>query len=108
MTKTDYVKKRRWKKTSIEDCVSRQSLDNYIKKCRERLITAANNNRGNVSTDRKMKKTMKQNWGDKNCIDISGNFTQEDMEMTMKGKSWERNGISSSSNTKEYSKNQLY
>ena len=41
-----------------------QWLDDYIKKIKDRLITVANNNTGNISTDRKTK-MKKQKWEEK-------------------------------------------
>ena len=45
--------------TSIENCVDAptQGLKNYIKKIKERLAKAANNNVVNISTDRKTIRT---------------------------------------------------
>ena len=53
---------------SIEDCVdaSIEIFEDYIKKNKERLITAAKYNNGNVSTSRKKKTiTRKQKWEEK-------------------------------------------
>ena len=48
----------------IEDCIdaSIQGLEEYIKKSKERLITAANNSNNNISTDRKTTNTRKKKW----------------------------------------------
>ena len=47
--------------TNIEDCidVSTLELEEYIKKSKEKLITAVNNGSGNIRTKRKTTKTRK-------------------------------------------------
>ena len=56
----------------IEDSInaSIQRLEDYIRKCRRRLITATTNNTDNTSVN-KTKITRKQKWEEKNHIDIS-------------------------------------
>ena len=58
---------------SIEDCVesSLQGHKGYIEKRKEKLITAANNRIGIISTIRKPIETKKQKWEENNCMDIS-------------------------------------
>ena len=53
--------------TNIEDYVDilLKELKDYIKKSKERLIIIANGSSGNISTDRKIIKTRKQKWGEK-------------------------------------------
>ena len=59
--------------TSNENCVdaSVQGHEGYIKQSKERLITEASNSTENIGTKRKTTKTRKQDWEEKNCIDIS-------------------------------------
>ena len=49
---------------ALEDCVdvSIQGLKDNNMKCKERLVTAANNNSGKISTDRRTSITGKQKW----------------------------------------------
>ena len=56
--------------TSIEDCMdaSIQGLENYIKKNKERLITASSNSICNIRTDRKASKTRKAEKGRKTTV----------------------------------------
>ena len=70
MTLTVSRKEGEWGLTNIDDCIdtSVQGLEDYIKKKqknkknKERLITAASNNIGKISTDWKTIKTRKQKW----------------------------------------------
>ena len=57
---------------SIEDCVDAaiQGFADYIKKSKERLITAVSNNCDNIRTNRKKTKTWKQKWVKNNCMGI--------------------------------------
>ena len=61
---------------SFEYCVnaSIQGLDDYIKKSKNRLITAANNNSGNISIDRKITRIRKKKWEEK---ELYGYFKQQ-------------------------------
>ena len=58
---------------NIEDCVdsSIQGLEIYIKKSKERLITATKNNIGNINTDKKLQKLGNRNGKKNKCTDIS-------------------------------------
>ena len=60
---------------SIGDCLdaSEKELENYIKINKERLMTASNNNSGNVSTDTKTMKINKHKRKKNNWVDISSN-----------------------------------
>ena len=71
--------------SSIEDCVdiSIQGLDAYIKKHKERLIKAANNNSGNVITEIKTTKTKKQKCEEKQ---LYGYFEQRTGEISLENK----------------------
>ena len=53
--------------TSIEDSIKASiwELEEYIKKSKERLITAANNSTDNIRTNRTTTKTRKQKWEEK-------------------------------------------
>ena len=48
---------------------SLHGLEDDIKKSKERLITAANNKCGNISTERKTTKTRKENWEEKQLFE---------------------------------------
>ena len=66
MTYTNHVSRKEGGRglTCTEDCVdaSIQGFEeDYIKKSKERQITAASNSIGNIRTDRKTRKTRKQN-----------------------------------------------
>ena len=58
MTKTDYMCQ---EKKEEEDCevVSIERLEEYIKKCKERLITGTSYNNGDIRTNRKTTKNKK-------------------------------------------------
>ena len=60
---------------SIGDCVDASilGLEYYIKKDKEKLITAASSNIGNISTNRKQQKLGSRNRKKKKYIDISRN-----------------------------------
>ena len=73
----------------IEDYVeaSIQGVEDYIKKSKEKLIKAAKNSIGNVSTNRKTTKTKKHKWEEKQ---LKGYFkwqTGKIKHMRLKGKS---------------------
>ena len=85
---------------SIEDCIHKRTRVLY-KKSKERLIRMSI---GNLKPDRKTTKQGNRNGKKNNNMDISSNkrnFTRENLDMATKGKSQERNILSSNSSTKQ-------
>ena len=72
---------------SIEDCVSAsmQRFEDYTKKSKERLITAASSSNGNRKTKRKQQKLGNRNVKKNNCID----FLSDKMARLYMGNLWQ-------------------
>ena len=81
----------------IEDCIdaSIQGFKKDIKKSKERQITAAANNNGNIRTKRKTTKRQKQKWEEKQLYRYfkqkPGEIAHGKMDTVKKGKSQDRN-----------------
>ena len=86
-------------------------VEDYIKKSKERQITAAQQQHCQYKD--KIKQLRKLGNGKKNnCMDITSDnrwkLTRENMDRAKKGKSLERNWIFSNSSIKQRHKDQLY